>query len=131
MRRNRPRRRSGFTLMEVLLVLVILVILGSMAAFFVKGPRKQANINAAKSQIGLFKKALEYYEFSVGALPSTTEGLQALRTPPNGLEPMLDKEIPFDPWGNPYQYEVDGEAFSVWSMGPDGESGSADDITSE
>lgn len=128
MARVRNRRRRGFTLMEVLLVLVILVILGGMAGTFIRGAQKKARVDAAQAQLGAFENAIKMYELQVLSYPSTSEGLNALRTPPNGLDPFLDRDVPFDPWGNPYQYESEGEGYRIWSMGPDGMDGSADDI---
>ena len=126
MNRRRRNRRSGFTLLEVLLVLVILVILGSMATVFIRGAGKRARYNAAKAQISGFEDAIEMYEIDNLGFPST---LQDLRSPPAGYDPYLNKEIPVDPWGNPYQYESDGENFRIWSLGPDGSDGTADDIS--
>lgn len=125
-RRRNNRRRRGFTLMEVLLVLVILVILGSMAGVFIRGAQKKARADAALSQIGAFENAIKMYELNVMSYPTA---LEDLRMPPQGGDPYLDKDIPLDPWGNPYQYQlVDAETYRIWSLGPDGVDGSADDI---
>ena len=127
------RRRGGFTLMEVLLVLVILVILGSMAGVFIRGAQKTANANAAQAQIDLFKNAIEMYQLQMLSYPPT---LEALREPTGDLVnwggPYLDKPVPLDPWGNPYQYALMGpEEYRIWSWGPDGVDGSADDISND
>ncbi len=136
-RRRRPAR-GGFTLMEVLLVLVILVILGSMAGVFIRGAQRKARADAARSQIGIFENAVKMYELNAQFYPSTAEGLAVLRTPPTGATaetwagPYLDREVPPDPWGNPYQYElIDQDTYRIWSMGPDGIDGSEDDISSQ
>jgi general secretion pathway protein G len=134
-RRSR-RRRKGFTLMEVLLVLAILVILGSMVGFFIAGMQKGAYEDLARSQIGMFESQLDAYRLHVGSYPNTNQGLQALRTPPSDLNnpakwrgPYSAKEIPADPWGNPYQYELLGpEQVRIWSCGPDGANGTDDDV---
>ena len=75
----RSRRRGGFTLIEVLLVLVILVVLASLAAVTYDSMRRSANLNAAKSQIGLLKTPLQLYQMDIGSLPTTAQGLAALR----------------------------------------------------
>jgi general secretion pathway protein G len=131
------RRRRGFTLMEVLLVLAILVILGSMVGFFIAGMQKGAYEDLARSQIGMFENQLDTYRLHVGSYPTTNQGLQALRQPPADLKnvnkwrgPYTNKEIPKDPWDNPYQYELSGpEQYRIWSWGADGTSGTEDDIS--
>jgi len=138
MKRNiRRRRRSvGFTLMEVLLVLAILVILGSSVGYFLLGAQKKAYIRLAKSQISGFDQMLTGYRMDVGSYPSTSQGLQSLREAPADMTtsnwdgPYAAKQIPVDPWGNPYQYElVDADNFHIWSWGPNGLSGDEDDVT--
>lgn len=127
--RSRRRNRKGFTLLEVLLVLVILVILGSMATVFIRGAGKKARINAAKSQIASFEKALNMYEMDYLNYPSSSEGLNALVAPPNGGDPYIDKALPLDPWGNQYQYQlVNADQVQIWSIGADGIDGSEDDV---
>jgi general secretion pathway protein G len=132
-------RRGGFTLIEVLLVLVILVVLASLAVLAYGPIQRRAHINAAKSQIGLYKTPLQMYQMTVGAYPTTTQGLDALRTAPGDLAnaskwdgPYLDSPVPLDPWGNTYQYVSPGvrntDSYDVWSSGPDGVSGTDDDI---
>ncbi|MCA9166444.1 MAG: type II secretion system major pseudopilin GspG [Planctomycetales bacterium] len=135
-RRSRRSRRAGFTLMEVLLVLVILVILGSMAGVFIRTAQRNARLDAARAQIGAFESAIKMYELNVQSYPSESEGLQSLRQPsgnvPGWSGPYLDREVPLDPWQNPYQYECDGaDYYRIWSMGPDGIDGTDDDISSE
>ena len=127
------RRRVGFTLMEVLLVLVILVILGSMAGIFIRGAAKKARTNAARSQISIFEEAIKMYELDVMSYPDSSAGLLVLRQQTgdasNPIGPYLDKEIPPDPWGNQYQYRlIDTETYEIWSYGPDGVDQTPDDI---
>lgn len=129
-RRRSKNRRSGFTLLEVLLVLVILVILGSMATVFIRGAGQRARYNAAKAQISAFENVLKMYEVDFQMYPTSSEGLSVLRMPPNGGAPYLDKDPPLDPWGNPYQYESTGDQYRIWSMGPDRQSDTGDDISS-
>ncbi|MGC3967656.1 MAG: type II secretion system major pseudopilin GspG [Pirellulales bacterium] len=136
---RRRRSRAGFTLMEVLLVLAILVILGSLAAVSFRGVMSDADSKAAKSQVGLFKPAIEVYQLTFKQYPSS---LTALVQPP----PEVDQDkwqkiiapsfpsgtLPKDPWGNEYQLVVPGthnpNGYDVFSVGPDGAPGTADDV---
>jgi general secretion pathway protein G len=133
------RRQRGFTLMEVLLVLVILAVLGSLTALSYDAIRRRADIHTAKSQIGLFESPIQMYQMVILALPTTAQGLEALRTAPSDLPnpakwdgPYLTKPVPLDPWGNPYQYAAPGkyntDGYDIWSYGPDGVNGTEDDI---
>lgn len=135
-RRERFHRRhgsSGFTLLELL---VVIVIIGLLAAYV--APRYFQQIgkserNTALAQIQAFEKALDTYRLDTGRYPSGEMGLQALMVKPpsepkwNG--PYLQKDIPRDPWGNPYQYRVPGERFEfdVFSYGKDGRPGGEGD----
>src|SRR6185295_17013652 len=84
-RENNSSPRRAFTLMEVLLVLVILVVLMGFAVPSLLGSKKKADIDAAKTQIGLFRPALEKYALDLGAFPSTEQGLKALEDKPEDL----------------------------------------------
>jgi general secretion pathway protein G len=137
MRKKTRRRKDGFTLIEVLLVLVILVILASLVGFYVRGAQQRALVDAAKSQIGSFKQCVEGFQLDVRNYPSSAGGLQSLITPPSDLRnpdrwkgPYLDsKKVPLDPWDMPYQYQlVDANNYEIWSLGPDGADGTEDDI---
>lgn len=142
MRRTMKHRqaRRGFTLMEMLLVMAILVILLGLVAPRFLGTQKKANINAAKAQIGLFKSPLEMYALDMNGYPTTEQGLAALIEAPGDLEDptkwksaYLDSAIPQDPWGHDYQYASpptrNKNGFpDIWSLGPDGEDGTDDDI---
>ncbi len=138
---NRFPKRGGFTLMELLLVMAILVILLGLVVPRFMGTQQKANIGAAESQIGLIKSPLEMYRMDMNAYPSTEAGLEALRKAPEDLEkperwkgPYLDAAIPKDPWGHPYQYEYPpthnpaNDFPEIWSLGPDGEENTEDDI---
>lgn len=135
-RRNRRARGAGFTLMEVLLVLAILVILGSMVGVFIQGAQKRAYEDAARSQIASFETQLKMFRLDVGSFPSTNQGLDALLNRPADLRnpnkwrgPYAEKSIPMDPWGNPYQYELIGpEQVKIWSWGADNADGTEDDV---
>ena len=140
MKRSRDRhQRSGFTLIEVLLVLTILVILASMVVVALGPIQRKSRISAARAQVGLLKTPLQAYQLSIGSYPTTSQGLPALRSSPTDLSnpskwegPYLESNVPLDPWGNPYQYACPGQhnqdSFDVWSSGPDGISGTQDDI---
>jgi general secretion pathway protein G len=133
---RRPRRRRGFTLMEVLLVLAILVVLGSMVTVGYLQIQKNANRDAATGQIGMLEGAVRFYALNVGTCPTTQQGLVALREAPSDLKnpakwagPYVTEELPLDPWGSPYQYEqLSADEFKIWSNGPDGQQGSEDDV---
>ena len=141
MARYRRRRTAGrgFTLVEVLLVLVILVVIASLVVTAIGPARRQANIRAARAQIGIFESALGLFQLDIGDYPQTDQGLEALREAPSDLNkpeawagPYLQKPVPNDPWGQPYQYEYPGTHDElmpdIWSMGPDMIEGSDDDI---
>ncbi len=143
MRHTRNRRpRSGFTLVEMLVVLAILVLLVSMVVPRIIGSQKKADINAAKTQIGMFKAALERYALDCKKYPTTEQGLNALVSKPTDMNentswdgPYVTGEIGKDPWGGEYQYVYPPERGSgdnpdIWSYGPDGEDNTDDDICS-
>ena len=137
----RRRRCGGFTLIEVMLVLMILVIIASMAVVAIRPMRKKARIQAARTQIKVFETPLEAYEMDLNEFPSTNQGLEALLSPPSDL-PNQDKwfgpylkgnTVPLDPWGQPYQYEYPGkqnqqDVPDIWSFGPDKRDGTDDDV---
>ena len=137
--RQRRPNRHGFTLLEVLLVLAILVILGSTVTFYFAKTQTRANFRATKVQIAALEQLLDQYRIDVGTYPNTQQGLNALMVVPSDLAapdkwggPYSKKVIPPDPWQNPYQYElVNADLFRIWSWGPDGQDGSADDVTNE
>ena len=135
--RKRFRRRSGFTLMEVLLVLAILVILGSLVSVSYITVQRNSKISGAKTQINLLSEALAIYYSDVGSFPTE---LTSLHEQPSDTKkwagPYLDKMVPNDPWDNPYQYALQQDKFGrtmavISSSGPDGDSGTEDDISSQ
>lgn len=128
---------SGFTLMEVLLVLVILVVLASMAVTIFGGTQEQAMKDAAKGQIGIFKSAINLYKFHTKNYPEGLEGLIArpgdAKLSERWAGPYIDAtKVPLDPWDREYKFAAPGkhntESFDVWSVGPDGQEGNDDDI---
>ena len=138
-KRTMRRRRGGFTLMEILLVLAILVVLGSLVTFGYVTIQRNAMMDSAKTQIRMFEQAVDMYRLDVGKYPSGDQGLQALRLQPPDAPankwrgPYIQVEIPLDPWGNAYQYQeitdsLNQPSFEVMSNGPDGANGTPDDI---
>jgi len=139
MRSNARRRRGAFTLMEVMLVLVIMVMLGSLAVGMFSKAQRKAQIDTAQSQIGAFDSALNMYMLAMNDFPSTGSGLEALVSRPTDARntsrwdgPYLDRVVPADPWDNPFQYSYPGsrnpDKYDLWSFGPDGQDGTDDDI---
>ena len=133
---RRGKKRSAFTLVEMLLVLVILATLAAIVIPKMAGRSKQAQVTAAKTQISSLEQALDAFEVDNGYYPRSG-GLDALLAQPNNAPnwkgPYLPKAVPNDPWGNPYSYEYPGKhnpnGYDLWSAGPDGQSGTDDDIT--
>ncbi len=132
-------RRSGFTLLELLIVVLIITILGGVVGLQLAGRPHEARVAAAKAQLGLFRSALQLYYMDQGHYPTMRQGLDALvreseieprprRFPSGGY---LDRpEVPLDPWGNPYVYLIPGsrgEPFEVLSYGRDGQPGGTGD----
>ena len=136
--KTRRRKRRGFTLIEVLLVLAILVILSTMVTLGFQRTLSRSKISAALAQIDLFETPLNMYQMDMLSLPATNDGLDALiQVPSSGYQekwqgPYLgDDAIPPDPWGQPYHYEmIDAERYRIWSAGPDGQDGTEDDVSS-
>jgi general secretion pathway protein G len=137
MRSSRRARRRGFTLMEVLLVLAILVILGGIVSVSVLQMQANANKDAARTQLNGFKTAITLYQMDVGQVPSEDAAFDALINPPADLPnvskwkgPYFDKSIPLDPWDNQYIYEwLNAEQYRIYSAGPDRTPQTEDDIT--
>jgi len=129
------RRSTGFTLIEVLLVLIILVILGSLAANVFTGTQDKANVKSTIIQIGFIEGAIDRYRLEMNRYPDKLEDLW--EEPSDSDEAQrwgsaYMEKVDEDNWGNSYQYVSEGEKnpnkFDLWSYGPDGEDGTEDDI---
>jgi general secretion pathway protein G len=129
---------KGFTLIEVMVVIVILGILAALVVPRVMGRGDQARVQAARTDIASMKQALKLYYLDNQRYPSTEQGLQSLVTkptvgqiPPNWKAGGYVERLPNDPWGNPYQYVqpgIKGGEFDIFSYGKDGKpGGEADD----
>ncbi len=119
------RKQPGFTLMELLVVIIIIGVLAALVGPKFFGRVDEAKQKAAKAQIELFGTALDALRLDTGRYPTTEEGLKALREKPAGLDnwkgPYLPKEIPSDPWGSAYVYKSPGDHgdFDITSYGKD------------
>lgn len=132
----RNRKNTGFTLIELMLVVIIIGILASVVLPRFTGASKQARIEATRSQLEIFSLALDMFELHNGRFPTLEEGLAALRTRPKNAPdwrgPYLKKTIPKDPWGKDYIYKSPGthnQDYDLESFGADGKDGGGDDIT--
>ena len=128
--------RGAFTLVEVLLVLIILVVIFSIVTPRLFGTKEKADIDAAKVQIGAVKSAFDLYRLHTNRYPTKLDELWEKPADTALAEkwagPYMDEAIGEDPWGNPYQYAAEGkrnkDKYDLWSNGPDGKSGTDDDI---
>lgn len=119
----------GFTLLELLVVMVIIGLLAGYVAPKYFAQVGKSEVSSARAQIDSLDKALQTYRLDVGFYPSSEEGLAALINQPSGITkwqgPYLKKGVPLDPWGNAYQYKSPGDHgdFDLYSFGHDGKVG--------
>lgn len=127
--RKPMRFSSGFTMMELLIVLVIIGLLAALVGPILFQRINPAKQSVARAQMENFMTALDNYFIDNGQFPNTQQALSVLRTKPEGSEkwngPYLKKDIPKDPWGNPYQYRSPGRngGYEIASYGADGKEG--------
>lgn len=137
LRRSLKASRSGFTLMEMLIVLTIIALLMGLVIFKVRDLTSGAKPEKVGADILTFKEMLASYQLENGTLPTTEQGLKALWSKPT-VEPVpqrwrkeLDEEV-LDPWGHSYRYENPGkhnpDGYDLYSMGEDGQPNTEDDI---
>jgi general secretion pathway protein G len=133
MRQEKKQRQSGFTMIELLVVLVILGMLAGLVGPRLFGKLDSSKVGTTQTQIKMLKGALQTYRLDIGDFPETQDGLEALvRRPKNGRAakrwkgPYLDDEVPLDPWDNPFKYAKSPsglQEFTLYSLGGDGEPG--------
>ena len=133
-RRHRPP--AGFSLIELLLVLVILATLTTVVVPKFTKRSEQAKVTAAGVNLSYIEMAMDAFEIDCGRYPTTEEGVQAILQEPSNVDgwhgPYLKRGTPKDPWGNPYIYRQPGRhnttGYDLYSFGPDGQEGGGDDI---
>ncbi len=128
-----PGTREGFTLVELMVVIVIIGLLATVVAINVLPSQDKAMIGKTRADVATLETALEQYRLDNLVFPTSEQGLQALVQPPAGLarperyrQGGYVRRLPEDPWGNPYQYRrpsAHGQAFDVFSYGADGREG--------
>lgn len=129
-------KQPGFTLLEMLVVLVIIALLAGLVGPRLIGHTEGAKVKTAETQIKMLKGALEALYLDIGRYPTDQEGLDILQVAPVDEKarpfwkgPYLDEPVPRDPWHNPYQYNTQGSGnrpFSLFSFGADGQLGGVD-----
>jgi general secretion pathway protein G len=128
----------GLTLIEVVVVIIVLGLLAGLVGPQIIGRVSEAKSSTARTQVELFSVALDNYRLDNSRYPTTEQGLRALRerpvrdpAPPNWRGPYLRKEIPLDPWGQPYVYKSPGDenpsSFDLYTLGRDGQPGGEDE----
>ena len=135
--RRRTAARHGFTLLEMLVVLVIIGLLASLVAPRLFSRLDVSKVQAAEAQIKMLRSAVLTMQLDLGRVPTPQEGLALLSSPPSQAResalwrgPYLDGKLPADPWGNAYLYAVpgaDSQPFALYSLGADGRPGGTGD----
>ncbi|HKM53331.1 MAG TPA: type II secretion system major pseudopilin GspG [Isosphaeraceae bacterium] len=128
---DRRKNQAGFTLIEIMVVILILGLLATIVVQSLRGATDKAKRTKAMADIHEIQTALDRYYLDNGFYPTTDQGLQALVTRPNsGRVPTkyedggyIIQRVPLDPWGNPYFYQSDGNTYALKSYGADGTEG--------
>ena len=126
------KNQAGFTLIEMIIVVVIIGLLAGLVAPQFMKQQGRAETKTARAQIELFGTALDTFRLDVGRYPTSQEGLAALMQKPSGADrwdgPYLKKDLPLDPWGKPYVYKSpsDHGPYEIISYGADGVPGGTD-----
>jgi general secretion pathway protein G len=130
MKQMNKRKQTGFTLLELLVVLGIIAMLAGLVGPAVMKHMGESKVKAAKVQIEDLAQTLDMYKLDVGSYPTSEQGLNALIESPDGAQrwngPYLRKsKVPLDPWNNEYKYNSPGEhgKFDIVSLGADGKEG--------
>jgi general secretion pathway protein G len=137
--REALRQQQGFTLLEIMVVVIIIGTLAGLVGIKVLDRLEQARVAAAKVEMSTLRDALDLFKMDNGFYPTSDQGLAALVSMPQGgrnaanYRPggyLRDDKLPVDPWGDPYLYQCDdGYFYTIMSMGPDSKPGTPDDIT--
>jgi general secretion pathway protein G len=134
------RRRSGFTLLEMVIVLGIIAMILGGAIFAMRGIGDAAKLRQVESDFKSFESALAMYKLNAGSFPTTQQGLKALQDKPSSTPVprrwvQVMSKLPPDPWGAEYGYRFPGKKrasdFEMFSKGPDGLEGTPDDLSSQ
>jgi general secretion pathway protein G len=133
---SQTSRNQGFTLIEIMAVVLIIGMLSGIVGFAVFQQVEKARVVTTRTQIGRLESSLELYNMDNGRFPTTEQGLEALISEPTGAPEPLNYQpggylkggqLPFDSWGNEFQYESPGShnqnSFDLWSFGKDGAPG--------
>lgn len=131
------RSRAGFTLLEMLVVLVIIGLLAGLVAPRLFSRLDASKLQATDAQVKMLRTAVMTLQLDIGRVPTTEEQLTLLSSPPADAReaalwrgPYLDGKLPVDPWGHAYQYAVpgaDSQPFALYSLGADGKAGGSGD----
>lgn len=134
------RRRAGFTLLEMVIVLGIIAMILGGAIFAMRGIADAAKLRQVEADFKSLESALQMYKLNAGMFPTTQQGLKALVEKPSSTPVprrwvQVMKKIQLDPWDSPYVYHFPGKKrsndFEMISKGPDGMEGTADDLSSQ
>lgn len=139
MKQRKEKKKNGFTLIEIMIVLAIVGLLFSLVGVKVIEKWKGAQKDAAKIQLAAFQQGLQSYYLAHNMFPHTSQGLDALvkkpsagKVPDNYPDGGHIKKVPKDPWNSDYMYECeDYQNYKLYSAGPDKEAGTSDDIVAE